>query len=177
MMNRTDFMSREELNKAILTVLTTQFKKDAKEAHSIVEDAGYEIYKQDGSFRVLKKDTHRLVYVKESWRTTTVYTNLRNYRFENSRGVRFDFVGYLDKPVNPESPYAWRIEELNKAMTGYRRLSIEKNSVESAEERIRRIKKQIASLTDELIDEVSRLKEAEIRLEQTRGKLGLKGVA
>ena len=36
-------MTNEVLNQAIYKVLTTQFKKDAKEEHKIVENAGYEI--------------------------------------------------------------------------------------------------------------------------------------
>ena len=34
-----------ELNKAILTVLESKYKKDATAAHKMVKDAGYEIYK------------------------------------------------------------------------------------------------------------------------------------
>ena len=171
-------MNRQELNKAILEVLTTQFKKDAKEAHKIVEEAGYGIYKWDGSFRVSNKDIGRYVYATENWRSTTIHSNLRNYRYEHDKGVRFDFVGYLNKPTNPESPYLWRIREENKSMMNYHRISRDKNSIKYAQERIEKIKKEIASLTNDLIREVSSLKEAEIRLEQTRRELGLdKGVA
>lgn len=181
MMNRTDFMDRQELNKAILTVLTTQFKKDAKEAHQIVEDAGYEIYKYDGAFRVANKETHRVVYATWSWYGTYIHSNLRRYKFENEKGkmpvIPFDFVGCLNKAINAESPYVWRMEEVNKATLNYRRISHDKNSIKYAQERIAKIKKEIASLTDELIREVSDLKEAEIRLENTRKDLGLKGVA
>ena len=33
------------LNEAIYTVLTTKYKKDAKEAFKMVEDAGYKMHK------------------------------------------------------------------------------------------------------------------------------------
>ena len=44
-----------DLNFAIFKVLTTQFKKDAKPYHELVESFGYTIDKCDGTFRVKSK--------------------------------------------------------------------------------------------------------------------------
>ena len=96
----------KELNDAIYTVITTQYKKDAKEAHKLVESYGFDIWKYDGHYRVGYKDTHKAVYIlSQGWRYTNFYLDGRQdpyKRLESGQECKVDFVRFLTKPKNEE---------------------------------------------------------------------------
>ena len=92
--------TKEEINDAIYKVVTTQFKKDAKESHRIVEEVGYKIIKCDGSFKVRNPETYRYVQVEFShgyFYNAKVYTVSGCKYFRAEDGLKaFDFVGQLE---------------------------------------------------------------------------------
>lgn len=100
-------INKHEVNQAIYVVLTTQYKKDAKKAHSIVEAAGYQITKFNGDWHIRNDKTGRTVYIHYPKYNSRSY---REYIDGNGNGKKakisrkFNFVGYLEKPLNT----AWR---------------------------------------------------------------------
>lgn len=83
------------LNEAIKTVLLTKLKKDAKEAHKIVESAGYEICKISGGWEIRNKKNNGkwIMYYNNGYLSTML-----GYRHININ--KFDYVNYLEKPYN-----------------------------------------------------------------------------
>ena len=57
-------MKNTMLNEAIYTVLTTKYKKQAREAFKRVQDAGYEVYKNNGHFHIYNASTGKTIYIE-----------------------------------------------------------------------------------------------------------------
>lgn len=172
-------INRDELNKAIRTVLTTQYKKQAKEAFQMVEDAGYEIYKIGGDWRVKNNKTGRVVYLEDGIRRTNIW---HGNRWENKTQCKdttkmrlFDFVGALEKPLNKDyyTSIAFTYENQSKALERYDELKSARRGVEWYDGDIDAIKKQMQKLQDELVRKAQYKLEAEQKLKNVRKELGL----
>ena len=176
-------MTREELNKAIETVLTTQFKKDAKEAHKAVTEAGYVIYKWDGSFGVKNPATDREVRISYgSYSTKIVYTgNWSGVKLGWNSDIKFDFVGQLEKPIN----YEWiaiRHFEYRPTRVKYEQLRSKRRDVEYhaneirliQEKKIKELQRQMEELQRSLIYHVENRAKDQQALDQFRKELGLR---
>lgn len=170
MMNRTDFMSREEINKAILKVITTQFKKDAKEEHKIVEDLGYEIFKMDGDYRIRNKRTNRGVYYSYGWLKTYTTT----YRVGSIENIRFDFYGYLEttRKVYVEHDY-W--DDRSESVKRWESLRSAKARIKYTQVDIDRARREIDRLLDDIERATSLKAQYEQELKELRQKYGLAG--
>ena len=182
MMRRND-----ELNKAIWTVLTTQFKKDAKEAFKMVEENGYDVYKNGwGTWSIANPTTKRSLYIgygKYGSRATlycgnhtTLTKTWRTISSKEEREVaeKFDFVNCLNTPVNV-TYYEMRMDESreSKALLNYYKLKSAKSSINYESEDIDRIQKKIAELQADLIRATEKKVKADMKLNEVRKELGL----
>lgn len=173
--------SRELVNEAIFTVLTTQFKKDAKEAHAIVEQAGYTISKFNGDWYIHNAETGRKVFIHYPKYNDRPY---REYIDGNGNGKRskisqkFDFVGYLEKPLNTAwaEMQSWDYQ-LNRYEQQASTLKSARWSVKYHTEQIDRIQKEIeekiAKLQKDLLYHSQEKVRAEIHLKEVRKEFGL----
>lgn len=101
----------QELEDAIVKVLFTQFKKDAKEAHKLVESYGFKIDKYDGFFGVQNPETHKTLRLAEcnSWRgifvkETGTRKGLTYEEFYNHK-LNIDCIKFLNTPYNLDWEY------------------------------------------------------------------------
>lgn len=164
------------LNEAIYKVMTTQYKKDAKEEHKMVEAAGYEIYKSDGSFTVRNDETHRELCIDYKGYYSVLYTRSRSIRFRKNEGLKFDFVGYLSKPRHDINDFLDKdgyYKDRSKALQKYQMLERAKHHVEYEKNQLEEIKKKIASLQNELVRTAKFVVKAEADVNETRVKIGL----
>lgn len=171
-------MTKAEINKAIVTVMVNQYKRDAVEAHKIVKEAGYEIYKSDGSFGIQKGYGHqaRIVFPKRGGNPFLQLWNGRGnkvIRFKNFSDIKVDFVSFFETEREPiidtssywyKTPTQYKIEDLKdkKWRVDYRTKDIEE------------IKAKMERLQKELIDAVESKERAKANLEATRRQFGLK---
>ena len=171
---------KKQINEAIYTVLTTQYKKDAKEAHSAVEAEGYEVYKFNGSWWIHNSETGRKLYLQSSRNGYSRYIegNGNGRHRKNQLSYRefpkFDFVGFLDKPLNTE----WA--EMHSYRHGENRFKQSKEALDSARwmvtyhnGHIDDIQKELADLQKQLIYHTEQKVKAEQKLVETRKNLGL----
>lgn len=159
------------LGQAIYAVLTTQFKKDAKDAHAIVEGAGYVIYKNDGHFHVKNRETRRVLFIKELYCGWALFGNYGNMlvKFDRPEKLKVDLVGYLNKPAKFEefNPYRNNAEKL------YKTLQDRKWDVEWEDREIDEIIKKMKKLQDDLVWHTERRAKARTELENIRKQYGL----
>ena len=97
------------INEAILKVISTQYKKDAKEAHQVVEAAGYTIEKRDGCYYVRNEKTYRYCYMinsgyyRQGARWVLYWGSMgrgsKTY-YGNPEHIKFDFIHMLNKRYN-----------------------------------------------------------------------------
>ena len=157
-------MNRTELNNAIYLVLITQYKKNAPEAFKMVEDAGYKITKYDGCFWVENVATRRQLYVNDRGYVRDLKKNKISHKF--------DFVGFLNKPLNTEY---YRTPAGECERTAKRcRLSGAKFSVWRCERDIEKAKATIFSAENDLIKAVKEREKYMNGLREIRKQLGLK---
>lgn len=167
------------INEAIYKVLMTQFKKDiGAEALTLIKEAGYEIFKDNGNFNIKNPKTGRYVYIGSNSYNLKVCTYGAGfnryypigYKPEN---CKFDFAGYLEKPLNTEwySRYIWA--NYHPTEDRYRTLYNARNTVRYEIEHIARIKKQISDLQADLERSLEYKIKKEISLKDTRRELGL----
>lgn len=173
-MRKNSIFNKEQVNKAILKVITNQFKKDCKNSHDIVEDAGYEIVKIDGGWEVKNAETGKYVYCsKENWRgQRTIYRPAnyhKQYFYDPKIECKFDFVNCLD---STKTEYVELYTE-NKAYTNYRILKDARWSVDYEKQQIDKIQKEIARLQNELSRRIDARVRDELRLAEVKGRLGL----
>ena len=177
-MNKNTPIRIKELNEAIIKVLTTQFKKDAKEAHALVESYGYTISKVDGHFIIKNPLTRRYVYITEARSYLYAYDihiNTNDKRVKRSEELNnFDYVNFLEKPLNT----AWYKtqygeNEYHPTREKWNRLSSAKWYLEYRTKDIDKIKKQIESLQKDLIRQVEWKEEAKHDLADVRKEYGL----
>lgn len=169
------------LNKAIETVLRTQFKKQAKEAHKIVEESGYGIVKEGGYFTVYNEKTGRRIHLSDNGYRTYIlhgsYSNKRKVIKTESDYQKFDYTGCLNKPVNKD--YYQQIN--NERRNAYdpdseaiSKLKSAKWSLKYEEDRIARIQKEMEKLQKELISASMAKARAMEGLNKVREELGLR---
>ena len=174
-------INRHEVNEAIYAVLTTQYKKDVKESHNIVEAAGYQISKFNGDWYIHNKETGRKLfahYSKYNDRYARRYA--REYIDGNGNAKKakisekFDFVGYLDKPLNTEwnEMKSYSFQENRYSKQAYV-LKSARWEVEYHTEKLASIQKQIANLQKDLIYHAERKARGEQDLLSLRKSLGL----
>ena len=154
----TQIIDRETLNDAIHTVLTTKFKKDAREAFAAVEDAGYTIEKRDGAFWVSNAETRRYVYLRVNRYGPGCTVNANNlYKRFTTYGAEkvIDYVNLLNKPLN----MAWYSANNNTyapTEMKYRLLVNNRDHVKYADNEVARIQEKIDELQRELVIEIER---------------------
>lgn len=97
-------ITKEELNKAIYEVINHNTKYGVEDAHKIVKNAGYKVYKQYGRWTVKSTNTYKTV-------------TCRDFGYDNER---VDYVNYLNTPRNnyavyksPETNYQHMKHELD----------------------------------------------------------------
>ena len=170
-------LDHEELNNAIYTVITTQYKKDAKEAHDLVNSYGYSISKYDDRYRVISKNTGKAVYVCfQSYMTRRF--SLGNKTADQTRNMRssvefnpcrIDFVNYLEKPFNKTwYDMTGYYPRHSRAVKKFRELKDAKWNIEYYGGKIDEIKAKIASLEDEIVYHARHQKDCEEKLRRLR---------
>lgn len=174
---KDQFYLEKEVNEAILKVLSTQYKKDAKEAHKIVEAAGYEIYKSNGCFTIKNPKTYRYIqWTQCRWRYNyKLITTTKDIYFDNWKELKINFVNYLNKPINRDKERGdnmWGCS--SKLKEKYDSLCNHKMSIEYHTREIERQKALIEKTKKDIEYHERRIKEEKDSLEETRKKLGLK---
>ena len=174
---KDQFYLEKEINEAILKVLSTQYKKDAKEAHKIVEAAGYEIYKSNGCFIIKNPETYKYIQWTECRRKYNykLITTTQDIYFDDWKDLKINFVNYLNKPINRDKERRdnmWGCS--SKLKEKYTLLRDHKMMIEYYSKEIKRQKASIEKAKEEITRCEKRLKEEKDSLEETRKKLGLK---
>ena len=168
------------INEAIFKVCTTKFKKDALDAHKALNAIGLQTFKTGGQYAVYNPATRKRVTVdvREEYGYGRgyykVYVVYGDYTFKVRRErLKFDFMGYLTKPVNeayrelyniPKKPTLKKFDTVRSA-----RLYLEWRKDEVA-----KIQAQMDKLQKDLISAVRRQVEYENNLAKARADLGLK---
>lgn len=176
-----------DINAAIYRVITSSTKKDVKQDHKTVIQAGYRIEKWNGiGYVVINDETKRKVYIQEStgrrgWSSTTLHYSRNGWgkRFNTvNELLKFDFQGALDKPEN-EAYYSQKRLEAEQA-DGINRWGGKLDQLKSARRDVKYETEELAKLQEELAkiqNRISRTIEykvkAEIRLAEVKKSLGL----
>ena len=110
-------MNKREINKAIIKVITSKYKKDCKESAIMLKNNGYFIEKRTGEkfYNVYSYKTFKNVYIS-LWAEKWDYNNEKYYdaykvnivkdkEFKSyaeliNKLEKIDFVAYLEKPFN-----------------------------------------------------------------------------
>ena len=173
-MNITNY-TKEEINNAIYKVLITQYKQDAKEAHKIVKEVGYEVYKYDGSFGVRNPKSYRSVHIdfsKYSNRGTLLIGSKRK-RFDSCVELKpVDFVGQLETTRTAwQDPY---FDEESEALTKYHNIKHNEYMAKSYDDDIKKTLEEIADLQKKIIRYTEYKAEYKAKAENYRKEYGLK---
>ena len=189
-MKRTEMMNnytKEQINEAIYTVLTSEYKKDAPEAFNIVKAVGYEYSKYDrGRFEVYNPVTKRRIYIKEggyykNYHVSVYYGYYANQvarftgddRYLDAKG-KFNYVGCLEKPVNMVWREVCQMQDVrSQAVQKYDILCTKKSYVKWREDEIQRIQMQMQKLQKELISATERKVGYERDVMDYRKQIGL----
>lgn len=191
---RENTMTRAELNKAILKVLKTQFKKDAPESFKAVESAGFKIEKWNGTFAVVSDNGK---CAKLEWHTYLNQYNI-NLRYSYNKSIRnkwfkyyescpIDFVGYFESDIkNWENPYKYNVgwckwKDCSKAVATYYTkiydtkcdINQEKRRIKEKREHILALQKQIDNCMNDIERYYKNIAEYEKALNRNRLDLGL----
>lgn len=174
---RTGFR-KDVVNDAIYDVITKQFKKDCKEAHQLVEDAGYRIVKIEGGWKVSNPETGKYVFVRTYNWYRRGYEICRNTTFgklayanEVKADCKFDFVGCLDCERQPLRENWSRFP--NKALEQWDRLSDAKWRINWRKKSLKETEEKIEQLQKDLIRYAREIANAENDLKAVRNELGL----
>lgn len=185
---------KQELIDAINKVLFTQFKKDAKEAHKLVESYGFEIDKYEGWFGIYNPETYKRLRLAEAhgWRgswlkerhTSKALTNEEI----NAHKLNMDVIKYLCTPVNSEWYEAqelncdWGYKGYHPSQNKYSTLtnarwnvSYHKRQVENTKKEIDKLLNDVKTLQACLLRETESVYKYEAKLREVRAELGLKG--
>ena len=181
-MKENCLFSREQVNRAIAEVMVHQYKKDCKDAHAIVEAAGYDVFKNIySSWEVMNKETGRRLYCSnEDWKgnkhvhKTAYYGKNISINRNHLDECKVDFVGCLDCNRIPwHDSYDAYTNYRPVAVYKYSELKMKKNRVIWREEDIEKKKKEIEKLQADLIRYVEYKEEAKANLKAFRKELGL----
>ena len=168
------------VNKAIRDVIINQYKKNCKEAHQLVEDAGYKITKIEGGWRVDNLETGKFVYLNfkdYNWRKgyalyrCTYYGKTAYVNYSDEAECKFDFVNCLD--LNRRRYYECASSNKETAVSKYRRLHSAKWSINYDKKRLAETQKKIEELQKDLVRYAKEIVRDEARLEEVRKEIGL----
>lgn len=175
-----------ELNKAIWTVLSTKFKKEAKEAFKMVEAAGYEVYKNGcGTWTVRNNHTGKSIMLEylSSYRTPgRLYfgdygRHSRSIRSDEWTVVatKFDFVNCLKTPRNRAYEEACDAQNFrsSKAVAKYGEIKNKKWNIDYDERCIADIQKKIQDLQRDMMRYTEYKVNSQRALAQLRREYGL----
>lgn len=171
---------KQELVDAINKVLFTQFKKDAKEAHKLVESYGFEIDKLDGFFRVYNPDTCKGICLEGGWKGVRLrYGRKLSDEEWNNHKLNFDLINFLYTPVNHDWYYVSRYRDdwcypPRPTLAKFYGLQEAKKGFKKKERQIEELKKEMAEIQDKIIELVQDKKDIERRIDEHREELGLK---
>ena len=180
------YYDKETVNEAIAKVISNKYKKDCPEAHMVVENAGYTIYKRDGSYTVKNSNTNKVVYIRSlgdyGWERL-VYGKVDKRLGYNRDFIlkKFDYVNCLDTPINDYDPYydpylnSWRY--VSKAKENYKTLRSYRYDINFHNRELEDAKKKFEKAVKEYQQSVDwhnkRIVEATNNLDTLKKKLGL----
>ena len=170
-------MRAEDVNKAILQIISYKFKNECPEAHKLVQAAGYEVYKRDGWFVVRNFTTSKRVYRNDFG---LKYSKFSGYDEYIDNPDKFDFIGYLEKPFNREF-YRQQFDYFqNRATEQYSRLRDKKRQIKWAQrdldetlEEIEKLQAKVAELQQSLVTRSQAVCIAKDNYAKYRDELGL----
>ena len=185
------------INEAILKVLTAQFKKDEPEAFEMVSNHGYKTSKWNGHWEVRNEATLRCLWgSEENWWNSRLHRyapclylrcgGCTVYEKKVWRADKFDYVGFLNKPINQwatdEKYKTWQDTDWGEARRTYERLMHCKSnikyyekSLESEIETFNRKMKEISESYQRNVNYYTRaLKDAREELKALYKETGLK---
>ena len=190
-MKRTEMMNgytRQQVNEAIYTVLTSEYKKDAPEAFELVKKMGYDYTKFDrGIFEVYNPVTKRRIHLKEGGYYRNYYVKVVFGYYERQTKMfegddrkldakeKFDYVGCLEKPINKtwyDMQNGYNTGKMT-ALEKYNDLQHMKRMAAIYAEDVDKIKKQINDLQDKLLRYAGYQRDAEQELKARKQELGL----
>lgn len=168
------------LNEAIIQVITNKYKKDAKEAHKIVEDAGYKINKVDGYYHVSSSSTYRYCYAfysghYDKGQRWCIYwgSNVRGSKIHwgDPANIKIDFTNLLNTRYNnvahEQSP------SHSPAVEKYQSIRWKKYTIKQDEKYIQDTLNSIANLNAKLISATELKAQHEMELANLRKENGL----
>ena len=172
------------LNQAIIQVISNQFKKDAKEAHTQVEAAFYKIEKYNGHYRVTNPATHRYCYIVYSghymkgdrwvlyWGSTG---QGRKEHYGDPADIKVDLVNMLNTPYNK---YMYECEwehdgNRSEAMQKYVHLKSLKRDYQTYDVGMTQVLKDIDDLQKKLIKYTEQRVNCMTKLNNYRNEIGL----
>ena len=197
-MNNTfdiDEKTKELLNYAILKVLTTQFKKDAKDEHELLKNYGYRVFKADGSFCV--QNDNRTIYAeyignyRHDWRVRYSYYGKGFKYFKTFDDMKkFDFVNCLNTPMNAiyyellryeDGWYTDAVKDVHTKYTGIRNrlrnarrdVKYHECEISDIQNQIVKLQNQIANLQNDLVRHAKHLAEGQYNLDTVKREVGL----
>ena len=176
---------KKVINEAIWTVLKAKYKKEAKEAFKVVEDAGYEIYKNGcGYWTVSNPDTHRYINLGDRGWKHHSYTVIQHGPYVaqsrmvqskefNSNSIAFDFVNCLDTPINETWYKLQNKSNTSKAVAQYQAIKFSKRMAESYARDIENTMKEIERLQARLISQTESKVRYEAEVKELKRQFGL----
>ena len=187
-----------EFTTAIIKVLTSARKKDAKEEIKLIESKGYEVYKNGlkgvEGFCIRSPKTNKSFYLtsRYSYQEHSYIYDLTYHTIRYSKSAKFysleelkekfNFEGYLNKEFNMEynsivSKKNYWGEPKSEAYTKYESLNWKKRDVNYHQKEIEKAKaeleKQIARLQHDILYHTERLAESKSTLAEYRKEIGL----
>ena len=148
----------DKTNKAIYKVLTTQYKKDALDAHKEVKDAGFKVEKWGSEWRISSK--YRTIYISYfGWRNCRIHLGNFTDSMTLEQVSKIDFVNLLTKPVNKEyyrpciDPIHEKYEQIQCDLNENKwRVDYYGEQIRDTMKRIEEYQKKIMSLQEDLVD-------------------------
>lgn len=150
----------QALEDAIYEVLDTRYKKDAKEAHALVESYGYKIHSAKRGYTVRNPETGREL---EGWFSR-----------------QFDLLGFLNKPMNYDYRIAQQVQgkRIGKAQERFLEVHWAKREVDRYDRYIKECKddiahymKQIEKRQEQILSYKLQQQNAEQEVEKYRAEL------
>ena len=148
-MEKVKISMTDEVNKAIVEVITHKFKKDCLEAHKLVQDWGYIIEKVDGVFCIRNTETHKYITCLFTWNLIP-YVCLWGKKQYNL--YKINFVKFLNTPYNNylRTEYGYRrfSRSHSDAVEKYEKLKMAKHNLEYHNEAILEENKKLQELLE-----------------------------
>ena len=174
-------------NNALLTILTTKYKKYMEKEIKLVEEAGYIVSKWNGAWHIKNVATMKTIWGSGEYNHCTIYSNSARYNFvrddkAEDHGCKADLRGMLDTPVNKYFlEYQRSLNWENDYTLGGTNIRAKRAELKSAkreitdyDKSIEKTKKEIEALTKKIEAEVVARERAKQRLNTVRENLGLK---